>query len=131
MKLWVKGNVKGNANNNGLQCPDGLCCFQEESVGGDAASSAELGIDNVGGVFVVLGSGCGAAFLIAVIEFLWNVKEVAVDEKVIIVEVSKKTSLKCEKCLSPSVPSSYHYFYMVMIRLAAVLRFKKNIFGHS
>lgn len=60
-------------------------CFlylQDESGGDDAASEAELGIDNVGGVFVVLGSGCGIAFLISVIEFLWNVKQVAVDEKV-------------------------------------------------
>lgn len=56
--------------------------FQEDSGADDAASQAELGIDNVGGVFVVLGSGCGIAFLISVIELLWNVKQVAVDEKV-------------------------------------------------
>lgn len=37
---------------------------------------------NVGGVFLVLGFGCLFALIVAIIEFLWNVKKVAVDEKV-------------------------------------------------
>lgn len=37
---------------------------------------------NVGGVFLVLGVGCLFALIIAIIEFLWNVKKVAVEEKV-------------------------------------------------
>lgn len=51
----------------------------EEAGGGDAA---ELGIDAVGGVFVVLGFGCLFALIVAILEFLWNVKKVAIEEKV-------------------------------------------------
>ncbi|CAH1400969.1 unnamed protein product [Nezara viridula] len=48
----------------------------------DAASSSELGIANVGGVFLVLLVGCVAAFFVAILEFLWNVRKVAVEEKI-------------------------------------------------
>jgi hypothetical protein len=41
--------------------------------------------DNVGGVFVVLGFGCLFALIVAVLEFLWNVKKVAVEQKVSII----------------------------------------------
>lgn len=37
---------------------------------------------NVGGVFLVLGFGLLFALIVAIIEFLWNVKKVAVEEKV-------------------------------------------------
>jgi hypothetical protein len=65
-----------------------LCLFvgrcDEESGAStkDASDSAELGIDNVGGVFVVLGLGIAGAFTIGILEFLWNCKKVAVEEKV-------------------------------------------------
>ncbi|XP_076667724.1 glutamate receptor ionotropic, kainate 2 isoform X2 [Andrena cerasifolii] len=51
---------------------------------GDAepTNSSELGLANVGGVFLVLLIGCCGSFLIAVCEFLWNVRKVAVNEKV-------------------------------------------------
>lgn len=55
-------------------------CTADTQVSDDSA--AELGIDNVGGVFVVLGCGCGVAVVIAMLEFLWNVRKVAVEEKV-------------------------------------------------
>ncbi|CAH1183231.1 unnamed protein product [Phaedon cochleariae] len=42
------------------------------------AEAAEMGLDNVGGVFVVLAAGVILAFLIAMCEFLWNVRKVAV-----------------------------------------------------
>jgi hypothetical protein len=38
--------------------------------------------DAVGGVFVVLGFGCLFALIVAILEFLWNVKKVAVEQKV-------------------------------------------------
>lgn len=41
----------------------------------------DLGIGNVGGVFVVLAGGCFVAFVIAVMEFLWNVEKIAIEEK--------------------------------------------------
>jgi glutamate receptor, ionotropic, invertebrate len=42
----------------------------------------ELGIVNVGGVFLVLGFGVLCAYIISICEFLWNIKTVAVEEKV-------------------------------------------------
>lgn len=51
---------------------------------GEASSSdtAELDIESVGGVFLVLGIGLVCGIIIGLVEFLWNVKSVAVDEKV-------------------------------------------------
>lgn len=54
--------------------------LQDDSKGKESA--AELDLDNVGGVFVVLFGGVGIAFVIAIMEFLWNVRKVAVDEQV-------------------------------------------------
>lgn len=55
-------------------------CKNEETATSDSA--AELGIQNVGGVFVVLGFGCLVALLMGTLEFLWNVQKVAVEERV-------------------------------------------------
>lgn len=44
----------------------------------------DLGIGNVGGVFLVLAGGCFVAFVIATMEFLWNVEKIAIEEKAII-----------------------------------------------
>ena len=43
----------------------------------------ELEYWNVAGVFVVLYYGLAFAFCLSIFEFLWNVRKVAVDEKVI------------------------------------------------
>lgn len=59
-----------------------------EQGGGDAA---ELGIGNVGGVFLVLGIGLGCAFVIGILEFLWNTRKIAVETK-----VTQKEALKNE-----------------------------------
>lgn len=48
------------------------------------ADSNKLSMQNVGGVFVVLISGCIIAFFVSILEFLWNVRKVAVHEKVVI-----------------------------------------------
>lgn len=42
----------------------------------------KLGIANVGGVFLLLILGCIFAFFVSILEFLWNVRKVAVREKV-------------------------------------------------
>lgn len=42
----------------------------------------DLGIGNVGGVFLVLAGGCIVALIVATIEFLWNVEKIAIEEKV-------------------------------------------------
>ncbi|GLV43978.1 Kainate-type ionotropic glutamate receptor subunit 1D [Carabus blaptoides fortunei] len=59
-------------------------CPQENSAA--AASAAELDLANVGGVFIVLLVGTGIAFLIAILEFLWNVRKIAVDEQMTLFE---------------------------------------------
>lgn len=56
----------------------GLC----SKIEAEPTSSSELGLANVGGVFLVLLIGCCGSFIIAVFEFLWNVRKVAVKEKV-------------------------------------------------
>ncbi|KAJ1532308.1 hypothetical protein ONE63_000916 [Megalurothrips usitatus] len=54
---------------------------QKETTTGDASAN-ELGLGNVGGVFVVLVSGCSFAFLVAVLEFIFNTRKVAIEHKV-------------------------------------------------
>ncbi|XP_018368900.1 PREDICTED: glutamate receptor ionotropic, kainate 2-like [Trachymyrmex cornetzi] len=46
------------------------------------ASTHELGMTGLGGVFFVLICGCSASFFIAICEFLWNIPKVAVAEKI-------------------------------------------------
>lgn len=77
--------------------------------------SASLSLINVGGIFAVLYVGVGVAHLIAIFEFLWNVRNVSVEE-----HISFKDALKIElkfafsiwikkkktKCPTPSASSS-------------------------
>lgn len=42
----------------------------------------DLALANVGGVFFVLGIGVGIAVVLAIFEFLWNVRSVSVEEHV-------------------------------------------------
>lgn len=55
-------------------------CSADVASASDGA--AELGIGNVGGVFVVLICGCSAACILGIIEFLWNIKAIAIEERV-------------------------------------------------
>lgn len=45
-------------------------------------SASELGLPNVGGVFVVLLAGLGMAAIVAVFEFIWRTKKIPRDERV-------------------------------------------------
>ncbi|CAG0882501.1 unnamed protein product [Cyprideis torosa] len=54
-------------------------CKDEAAKSGGSAN--ELGLANVGGVFVVLLGGIGIACLIAVCEFIWKSRKLAIDEK--------------------------------------------------
>lgn len=47
-----------------------------------ASSSGELTMAHVGGIFLVLLIGCSFAVILAIFEFIWNVRRVAVEEKV-------------------------------------------------
>lgn len=49
---------------------------------GNADDTPELGMDNVGGVFLVLLIGVSSACFVGVLEFLWNIRKVAIDTKV-------------------------------------------------
>ncbi|XP_055903176.1 glutamate receptor ionotropic, kainate 2 [Eupeodes corollae] len=55
----------------------------------ESADTPELGVENVGGVFLVLGLGLLSAIGIGLVEFLWNVKEVAINEKISLLEALK------------------------------------------
>ncbi|KAK8395879.1 hypothetical protein O3P69_005772 [Scylla paramamosain] len=57
---------------------EGLC--QNEASSAKSSGAAELGLANVGGVFVVLIGGMAVAALMAVCEFMWNARDLATDE---------------------------------------------------
>lgn len=65
---------------------DGGNCEADVETASDGA--AELGIGNVGGVFVVLVLGCLCASILGIVEFLWNVKDLAIEEKVKYLRIS-------------------------------------------
>jgi len=44
-------------------------------------ATVELGIDNVGGIFVVLIGGTVAAFFLALCEFVWKTRKLALDDE--------------------------------------------------
>lgn len=50
----------------------------------DEGNESELKMGNVGGIFLVLFIGCGLAFIIGCFEFIWNVKRVSIEEKVLL-----------------------------------------------
>lgn len=54
-------------------------CGSDTGGGGDAP---ELGMDNVGGVFLVLGAGVIVSIIVGIIDFMWNIRQIAIDEKV-------------------------------------------------
>lgn len=66
-KWWVEKN------------PGAGECTDEGDGGGD---TPELGMDNVGGVFLVLGAGLLVAVFVGIIDFLWNIRQIAIDERV-------------------------------------------------
>lgn len=76
----VRGKYPGPERTSisaGTHCPS----FKEDHSTSDA-SAAELGLANVGGVFVVLALGCAFGFIMAVLEFVWNIRKIAVEEEV-------------------------------------------------
>lgn len=50
---------------------------------------SSLSVENVLGVFLVVGTGVCAAYLVAICEFLWNVKNIALEKKISYYEVLK------------------------------------------
>lgn len=64
----------------------GKCAVETKS-----AAAAELGIENVGGVFVVLAAGVGISCMFAVLEFIWKTMKVSRDERVSVVLANEST----------------------------------------
>ena len=50
--------------------------------GGEGGSSAQLGLPNLGGVFIVLTGGMIVSCFIAVLEFMWENRKMAADPTV-------------------------------------------------
>ncbi|XP_050695826.1 glutamate receptor ionotropic, kainate 2-like isoform X2 [Eriocheir sinensis] len=57
---------------------EGGCMSEASST--KSSGAAELGLANVGGVFVVLIGGMAVAALMAICEFMWNARDLATDE---------------------------------------------------
>lgn len=49
---------------------------------GGGGDTPELGMDNVGGVFLVLGAGLLVAITVGIIDFMWNIRQISIDETV-------------------------------------------------
>lgn len=68
-------------------------------------SASELGLPNVGGVFVVLLAGLGMAAIVAVFEFIWRTKKIPRDERrMIFMEMLHELQDIC-KCRGSSRPA--------------------------
>uniref|UniRef100_A0A6P7EYU5 Glutamate receptor ionotropic, kainate 2-like n=1 Tax=Diabrotica virgifera virgifera TaxID=50390 RepID=A0A6P7EYU5_DIAVI len=48
----------------------------------DPVSTEELSIENVRGLFIILGIGIGIAFAVALFEFLWNLRHIAEEQNI-------------------------------------------------
>ncbi|XP_045499036.1 glutamate receptor ionotropic, kainate 2-like [Colias croceus] len=80
LKLAESGRLVELKNKWWQASEDDEACVEQEATE-EGASAAELGVDNVGGVFVVLGIGCGMAAGMGALEFLWHVRDVAIEQK--------------------------------------------------
>ncbi|XP_025832120.1 glutamate receptor ionotropic, kainate 2-like [Agrilus planipennis] len=92
----------------------GGACDEEDS-GLSSIDQQKLGLSNVGGVFLVLGIGVAIALVIAMGEFLWNVKCLCVEEHItyweaLIIElkflVNIRVTKKATKIPTPSTSES-------------------------
>lgn len=54
----------------------------QEDESKSSSKANELGLNNVGGVFVVLLAGMGLASVVAVCEFVWKSRKLATEENV-------------------------------------------------
>ncbi|KAK8740227.1 hypothetical protein OTU49_003111, partial [Cherax quadricarinatus] len=80
----------------------GGTCQDDESKSSSKAN--ELGLNNVGGVFVVLLAGMGLASVVAVCEFVWKSRKLATEEHASVwTEMSKelKFALSCDSSSKP------------------------------
>ncbi|XP_072932697.1 glutamate receptor ionotropic, kainate 2-like isoform X2 [Epargyreus clarus] len=132
LKLAESGKLV-ELKNRWWQAPEGSGCVSEEA-GEEGASAAELGVDNVGGVFVVLGIGCGMAAGMGAFEFLWHVREVAIEQKMTQAEAFwaeltfALSFWETEKPVQHSRPSSSASESNMASRASSVLRSAADLF---
>ncbi|XP_048485518.1 glutamate receptor ionotropic, kainate 2-like [Plutella xylostella] len=111
---------------------EGTCASSEDAA---EESSGELGVDNVGGVFVVLGVGCGMAAGMGALEFLWHVRDVAIEQKMsqmdaFWAELTFAISFwETEKPVAHSRPSSSASGSNNVSRASSVLRSAADLFN--
>ncbi|XP_049802382.1 glutamate receptor ionotropic, kainate 2-like isoform X1 [Schistocerca nitens] len=77
LQLQERGNLSA-LKTRWWKAPEGKECPSDVNT----VDSAELGILNVGGVFLVLAFGTLGAFFVAILELLWNCRKIAVEEKI-------------------------------------------------
>ncbi|KAK3931587.1 Glutamate receptor ionotropic, kainate 2 [Frankliniella fusca] len=90
------------------QLDDGNYCSSQQTDQGDDPGG-KLDMANVGGVFLVLFYGCVAAFFMSIIEFVWNSRTVAIENKIgfgaaLVKEL--KFAVKCSASTKPVRHSS-------------------------
>ncbi|XP_063226898.1 glutamate receptor ionotropic, kainate 2-like isoform X2 [Bacillus rossius redtenbacheri] len=77
LKLSETGKIK-DIKDKWWLVKDGTGCSEQK----EEENADELTMANVGGVFLVLMVGCCAAFIVAILEMLWNCRKIAVEEKI-------------------------------------------------
>ncbi|CAG0923707.1 unnamed protein product [Notodromas monacha] len=82
-------------------------CDTEASKASSSAAS-ELGLANVGGVFVVLMGGMGVAVLIALCEFVWKSRKLAMEENESLFEEMGKELKFAFRCRGSTKPIPKH-----------------------
>ncbi|XP_031766702.2 glutamate receptor ionotropic, kainate 2-like isoform X1 [Galleria mellonella] len=131
LKLAESGKLV-ELKNRWWKAPETGGCITEEA--GEDTSAGELGIENVGGVFVVLGVGCGIALGMGIIEFLWHVREVAIEQKMTQSEafwaelIFALSFWETEKPVEHSRPSSSASESKAGSRASSVLRSAADLF---
>lgn len=86
----------------------GLTCIRDEMKNKEGKANA-LGLDNIGGVFVVLLLGLALALITAVIEFLWNSRKITK-----ISRVSNNTPQKQKKSQHDCHVNNGFYFFSLL-----------------
>lgn len=80
LKLQEEGKLAALKNRWWVELNPGAGECDDDGDGG--SDTPELGLDNVGGVFLVLGGGVLLGILVGIIDFLWNIRQISIDESV-------------------------------------------------
>ncbi|XP_050390802.1 glutamate receptor ionotropic, kainate 2 [Patella vulgata] len=80
-----------------------LKCEQADSA--SKSKAAELGVDNVGGVFVVLMGGVGAGFVVSLCEFIWKARKNAREDQQTLCSEMAEEFRFAVRCVSSKKPS--------------------------